>query len=425
LDGKKIAKLRQGKGVSQAQLAEAAGITARTVSSALGGRPIFAQTARAIADALGVTPETISVAGTPPSTKTSEDAPGRISVNAVELETKLSRGRRASVSCFAYLAGDWSILETQKAFVLPIDARVHVSVVEDSPMSVEVFAWCAPETWLLDESASEFVNRLLKKILADRDTRLMYRDLPTSARVVIASETPRNVSVYEEGALAMALAMAMTSPVDASSRASAAYPARVAEILHRGWYPDVSPASLLANINDPVDNSNQVVWIHDPDLKAERAGIKRPTRDNWTFVDRDLPQLSVWWDGTAAAPVPRSNAVSKRLASLSGPLDFVIGEMENAMALDGEAREEQLGNLMQMHHQLLAYAGFVDRDAHELVTKVNGLTEFVRGAKLAGSRGRGAIVVLAKRGIRSSDLMKVLRGLGLKPLEEYRSKLHL
>jgi len=426
LNARTIAKLRQDQGVSQAQLAAAAGVTPRTVSSALGGRPISGQTAQAIASALAVSPEAIVDAVLPDEVR-SGDASRRTTATRADLEEKLSQGHRASVSCFAYLAGDWSILETKKAFVLPIDARVHVSVSvdDDTTMTLaEVYAWCAPDTWLLDESASEFVSRLLKKILADPKTHDVYDDLPRAAQVVIASEIPRNVSLYEEGALAMALALAMTSHTDTPRRDSDVYAARVAQSLLGGWYPDVSPAALLANRSDPVENSNQVIWIEDPDLENERAGILS-AKAGWKTEFRDLPQLSVWWDGSAAAPVPRSNSVGERLDSLRTPLLFVIDEMQKAMSLNGEAREEQLGYLMQMHHQILAYGGFVDRDAHELVTRVNGLTDYVRGAKLAGSRGRGAIVVLAKRGVRSSDLTKVLKGLGLKPLEEFRSKLLL
>ena len=59
VDIAKLARLRRGKGWSQAELARAAGLSGGTVVRVEGGHPCFAHTAASIAAALGVAPEEI------------------------------------------------------------------------------------------------------------------------------------------------------------------------------------------------------------------------------------------------------------------------------------------------------------------------------------------------------------------------------
>lgn len=447
IDGVTLRRLRMTSGLTQEQLADRAHVSVRTILNAQAGREISLSSAEAIARALNVRPDELFAAADVRARRDPADGnDDGVSVDRAGIDRLLSAGKRSSASCSAYLAGDLSVLVTKMAYAIPVDAKVHVSIRDDEVTSVRAFFPCARDRWKVDPDVSPFVTRLVSKLLADEATRKHFPKLKTALRVTLAFEVPADVSLYEENAVAWAFATAILDDDEEGTAKEREFDvARLAAAFVAGWYPDVAYGSLLASSHDPAEYDNRVLFFDrtaEPrhvdllklyegefDVKDEDGDYQRniyPPAPFWTVEDRyfSVSQLSVWWDGKPAIS-SRSRSRGAPISELrSLPMRAVVDRMCQSIDVRGEGGEEQFGMLMQVHHLLLASAGFVDRDTSALIARINGLSDVVLGAKLAGGRGRGAIVVLSRRGVRADELKEKMNGLGagLRALEDFRSR---
>ncbi len=383
-------------------------------------------------------------------------APDRPRPNAGELNGRLDyddvaamlmRGERYGKAAYcAYLAGDFSVLLTKLAIAYPAHAFIHACVEEAPVTDVRVYYRCGENLWERHEETSRTVTRRLRQgLLAAHE----HFACAKSFRIAIVSELQRGAALYEEGALVVAIAAAV------STHPSAHEPddfqtLKLAATFLREWYTDASWGTLSASSHDPAGLDNDVlvfdrngdgvelfeIYKHqlglpsasDVDLEVELKANFYPEEKFWKTKKRffDVSQLEIWWNGIETTVDERT--VREWLGRFEAlPFKNLLSQMIKTLERKSgdEDWERKLALLMQSHQLMLASVNLVGTDAQKLIAKVNGLSEYVLGAKLASGRIRGAFVVLVERGISHTKFEAEMKKLGLKPLSEYRSEIQL
>jgi mevalonate kinase len=357
------------------------------------------------------------------------------------IRAKLRAGRFGSANGCAFLAGDFSVLTTKRAFLFPVDARMHVSLNPRPPdpndFRVTMYYPKGRALWAADVDAGRHTAENLRKALSRTIAAERYPHL-AGIDATVVSELPPHFAVYEETAIALALARAIMGTDRAKSPIHAFETLRLAALLLTGWYDDVTWATLVASSLDPHkfegvvsfdrrnDGGIDLVGLYESSASedgAPAADFERniyPDAQFWKerkgfSFDRNM--VSIWWhdDKLVAKLEARERFQGYKLREVD--VEYVIDRMEAALKHFNEDKYRKIGLLMQLHQLELDAAQLVDREPQELINDVNDLPD-VRGAKLACWRGTGAIVVLMdpasdqKRG--HTDLKK----LGLRHLDE-------
>jgi len=394
-----------------------------TVSRALHGGDVTWQTLNGIARALGQDANSLIAPGHEPTNACSSE----------DLRERLRAGSWGQAPCCAYLSGDVSVLTTKRAYIVPVDATIFVSVREAARTSVDLYF---PHTdgWALDEKLGRSIADGLRVHFAQPLFQSHFPWCPTSLALTIVSEVPDGVGLYEESALALALSTAIRKYCSRESDPGDWETLRLAAALLSARYTDISWATLIA-ANHGRERLDQVLFFdrqHDGGIDllklyrriANGDDLERnlyPTNPFWTAepVQFDYHNLTFWWSEKLKASVESRGPFSlERL-----PMDYVANEMEDAFS-DGGGEDfyQRFGRLMQVHQILLYSARAVRGVAQHLVSRANGFPG-VLGAKLACGRGSGALVILADSSFSPTNLRHYMQREGLKPLDAFRRRL--
>ena len=428
---KLLSLLKAEKGLTWERIAEErGGPSVRTMKYALKGKLVKRSTLDALANAFNVEPEELTVPDRRVRT---------VSLSTEEVVAKLRDGGYGSSACCAFVAGDFSVLTTKRAFVLPVGAKVHVSVqAAKNDTAADAYFPKAGGGWIQDAVVSSFIARRLERALDATTFRTWFNWCPPALHVTVVSEIPAGFALYEESALALAIARALGRMYERPAAADALEQLSLAAALLTGFYADVSWATLIACNEDP-ESLDDVLFFDRRRSKVDLvklfngdhtqlAANTRPKNKFWDVekLDLDVGMLSIWWGEAFRMQVQQRARFRRKFDTFNcAPLSFVLDQMQAAMASSGdEDFYRKLGWLMQLHQLILATGGFVDREPQEAIARVNGLPG-VLGAKLACGRGNGALIVLADDGIDRDALAASMLPLGLKPLQDFRSELEI
>ena len=177
----------------------------------------------------------------------------------MRIEERLARGRYGRAAFCAYLAGDFSVLLTKRAFAVPVNAFVHASVEPAHDIDVRMYYHCidAPGNWQFDEEYSSVIKERLAEALRTASTR---SGLPRAFSLVLVSELPKGAALYEESAIALAVARAISRHAG-SGKPDNFQTLKLAAHFLRQWYTDVSWGTLSICSYDPGKLDRQLLYF--------------------------------------------------------------------------------------------------------------------------------------------------------------------
>jgi mevalonate kinase/DNA-binding XRE family transcriptional regulator len=435
INGPKLRSLREGKDWSQERLAKESRVGKRTIQKAEQGAEIKLVNAELIREALGlgVVDEIIVKK---PERKKPAGASRKFDLAALRADRT-----HGSAKCCAFVAGDFSVLVDKRAVAFTVEPRMHVFVSPAETTTAEI--WVPGDgTWTLDapekHSTQQWVQRLSTRLTSPA-FRHWFDWCPKALKIAVVSELPADVALYEETAIAVAMARALEDLHGQNGRGELLPRRRLAAALLSTWYADVSWATVVACTEEYDDGlvafdrrNDGNIGLVDLYMGVEK-GIKNdwernvyPKEPFWESerMEFKLKRLSVWWGETmtedVSAGVRFHDATFDRLRA-----GYVLDGFEAVNDGGGEEMFRKVGLLMQLHHLELDSAGLVNRAAFDVIKKINALPG-VLGAKLACARGSGAVVVLTdKNDVKTSEQVEEkLRRLKLSPLEELRFELN-
>ncbi|GEM_PF-4574860 len=397
------------------------GLSARTLTTAFNGGDISLKTARAIAAALKRPLSEIVEPGDANTTYTPE-----------QLRKELLGGGYGRAHCSAYLIGDFSVLTTKRAYVVPVDAYVHAGVRTSAKTRVKLFV--PDEGYWVASARADDVEDGLTRHLVDPLFRKHYPWCPKSLDVTVVAEITTGFGLHEECALALALAEAIRRHQERPDDPQETLLLAGALLSRR--YIDISWATLVGSqraadrfevlsFNRLYDNDINLtsLYKHEP-IGDDLERNVYPKQPFWNVTEPrfELNDLSFWWSPT----VLRDDRDAQRipLESLRSPMQYVIDRIDQTFQAGGADLYRRFGVLMQLHQLLLASANAVRPNVQQLLTRIDDFPG-VLGAKLACGRESGAIVLLSDHSFDARKFERYMKRYDLHPLEDYRLQLRI
>jgi hypothetical protein len=393
-----LRQILRDRGIKMNTLAQEAGVGLGTLSKAFSGNDVSEATVQALQVSLDL--KLVDML---------EPGPVHATYSAGQLREKLLSGSYGRAPCSAFLAGDLSVLTTKRAYVVAVDALVHVGVRESAKTAAELY-FPHGQHWVLDHGLSKTVGDGLRVHLGSPLLRKHFPWLPTAHHLTVVSEIPAGFALYEEVATAVALSNALRLHCKRGPDPNGEEALLLAGALLSARYRDISWATLVASqqggerLDELIafdrhnDGGIDVLKLYrrDPDGDDFERNVY-PAAPFWTWkkVGFNVANLRIYWSETKL----RVDLDSRGPFSLEQlPMHYVLDQMDSVFKDGGEDFYRRFGLLMQLHQLTLATAQAVRRDVQQLLTRVNGFPG-VLGAKLACGRGSGAIVVLADHSI--------------------------
>lgn len=423
LNSEFMMRLREKHEFKMASLHVTTGIGLRTLGDAVAGRPTTLRTAQAIADAVDRPLRDLLERGYDVDEYTAET-----------LRNRLREGSYGSANCSAYLIGDYSVLLTKRAYMLPIAAKIHVCVEENTRTVVDLYV-ASGDHWVRDAELGGYVENGLRLHLTNKLLLHHFPWCPIALRIGIVSEVPAGFGIHEECALALALSEAIRRHCGRPEDPEGLETLLFAGALLSARYVDISWATLVASQHgtEPAEvwsfNRNNDGGIDLLDLyESNQRGADMepnvyPGRALWNVVSQpqfDVNRVTVWWnEETLRAPQTSSGRHLIRKV----PMSFVIDQID-AAAYDGAHFPQRFGMLMRMHQLMLASVDAVRPEVQSLIARISGLPG-VLGAKLAAGRERGAIIVFGDHRFNAHEFQRRMKADRLRPLEDYLLRLDI
>lgn len=403
---------RQAQGLKQRELADKTELSLRLIQTSEGGGEISLSSLRQIADTLGV-----------PVAKLTDDPVAStvrgLTEDLAKGDFEKSKGR-GSAQCCAFLVGDFSVLKTKRALVTPIDSRVRVAIDRTGTKSISIRVYERKAyTWVPNETYEGIILQALETAFESPSLRKWFPWCPFHGLDVrVFSDVPFGAVVHEDSAFALAFAAALQDL--ARQPQNEHQTLRFAGAVLSHWYAYPSWAGLASAQCGPgelfyFDRSGDggvdlVALATRRTSKMFRKDFERnaylPPRcwEKRSHPMRfDVDKFSVWLRDIAPSDIDDPTRYQEPIKELDKVVcGFIIDRMRDTLLQGGEDCGWRIGLLMKMHHDMLALAGFIDRDFHELVSLVNGV-QGVLGAKSAIGRGNGAILVLTERPVEGLD----------------------
>lgn len=423
LDASRVRDLMEKAGLTRHAVATKAGIGQRTVDKVLNGDHVSEHTVTAIVRALGCSRKDI-------------EKPGDVRMRTTEeMRKELRRGSYGRAHCCAYLIGDVSVLTTKRAFVVPVDAYVHVGVRASETMKVELFVPDG-ERWV-DSRLGGRIAEGLRRHLMDAPFRERFPWCPPAMHITVVSEIPTGFGLHEECALALALAEAVQKMQGVEDDRDGLKTLFFAGALLSVRYVDISWATLVASqqaatgfrvlaFDRRLDGDIDLLSLYRRRPKGEDlARNVYPTEPFWKTTADDqfeLNTLSFWWSEKKL----RDNRDAHPLAveRLRDPMQYVFDEADSALTNHRRDFYRRFGTLMRLHQLLLVSVEATRTEVEQLLMRVDGI-KGVLGAKIACAREAGAFVVLTDYGGDKRELERPMKEIGLAPLETFRRRFHL
>jgi mevalonate kinase len=157
-----------------------------------------------------------------------------------------------SAPCSAFLWGDWSVLVSKKAILVPINKRVTVGLKPSTNLDCSVYCWSDRQgEWILDEWRSAKIERVISQGWLYLSS---LHDIIDSRRqfiqMCVFSDVPFGCGIHERAAMSLALAGCLNDAF--GKRDFHSHEAeQIAAILESFWYPQISWAPIVCSSRSP------------------------------------------------------------------------------------------------------------------------------------------------------------------------------
>jgi hypothetical protein len=275
-----------------------------------------------------------------------------------------------SAPCSAFLWGDWSVLVSKRAIVVPVNKRVTVGF-KPSTKDLDCSIYERSNTegeWILNEWHSAKIKRMLSKswpYLSSLPGIINSDHQPI--RVCVFSDVPLGSGIHETAAMDLCLAGCIND-VFSPGEFDRHRVEQVAVILQSFWYPQISWAPIVCSSRSP--NSSKVMIfdrISDGNLDfiSICGGDEREIKKN-QFLSEDAIKID-WVDFDLAKLVLLSHeAIATDLDEVHKLYGGNLGLVQSVgfgclckLLVDYilDLNYEKVGMMLSLHHDILASCG--------------------------------------------------------------------
>lgn len=298
-----------------------------------------------------------------------------------------------SAPCSAFLWGDWSVLISKKAIIVPVNKRVTVGFrpwVDD--LECRIYEWSESEAaWVLNEWHSSKMKRVISEswfYLSSLEGVIKSDCCPI--QVYIFSDVPCGCGIHERTAMNLCLAGCINS-VFGLETCNEHRNEQIAAILESFWYPQVSWAPIKCSSRSP--NSAKVMLFDrtaDGGIDFQLVG-----RSDGKEIDRnrflDSGAIKVDWidfDVTKLVPLLHKaittdiNEVQRLYTQNLSLLRSIGFDCLSQLLINYiiDLNYEKVGMMMNLHHDILAACGF-SSSSFDAVLKVLRSNPKILGVK--------------------------------------------
>lgn len=297
--------------------------------------------------------------------------PERVSLSSLEKDLLLKSMTHAwSAPCCAFLWGDWSVLISKKAILVPINKRVTVGLKPSANFGCKVYYWShTDEEWVLDEWQSVKMARVISRgWLYLSSLRNIIESKHHSIEVYVFSDVPFGSGIHERATMSLCLAACIKDAFGVEGFNN--HPTeRIAAILESFWYPQVSWAPIVCSSRSPNlpklivfdrtdDGGIDFASIGSGDeMEFQRNLFLKDTAIEVDLVDFDVTRLVVLSHKLITIDLDEVQKIYTRSLDLLGSIGFgaIYGLLVGCISgLD----YEKVGMIMNLHQDILSTCGF-------------------------------------------------------------------
>jgi len=312
-----------------------------------------------------------------------------------------------SAPCTAFLWGDWSVLVSKKAIVLPLNLRVTVGIkYAKCALQCNIYEWSNyRECWMLNELYSTKMERVFSQSLEYLSSKFHLNLKPLE--IYVFGEVPFGCGVHETNAMFLAFAGCLADVYN-NGRFTTYQVEQLAAIIESFWYPQIAMADTVCSSRSPDMPS---VLIFD---RIDDGGIdfKRISENSFEELERnraiDPSKFKVEWvnfDVSKFAVILHKLLVSDmddvsrtRLFNMNNTLDSILfinfGHLCSVMEGGIIAQDyATVGGMMELHQALLSMCCFTPPRLDHLLRVLRSNPKII-GTKPSCSRPYGAIIAL-------------------------------
>lgn len=305
----------------------------------------------------------------------------RVRLSLSEKDSMLgSMASAYSAPCSAFLWGDWSVLVSKRAIVVPVNKRVIVGL-EPSAKDLDCSIYEHSDTgeeWILNEWHSAKITRVISEswpYLSSLPEIINSNHQPI--RVCVFSDVPLGSGIHETTAISLCLAGCIND-VFGLRNFQEHRVEQIAAILQSFWYPQISWAPIVCSSRSP--NSPKVMIFDRTsdgslDFISICRGDEEEIKRNWflsedaikiDWVDFDLAKLVVLSHEVIATDLDEVHKLYGGNLSLVQSVGFgCLAELLVDYILD--LNYEKVGMMMNLHHDILAACGLSSTSFNSLL----------------------------------------------------------
>ena len=285
-----------------------------------------------------------------------------------------------SAPCSAFLWGDWSVLVSKKAIMVPVNKRVIVGFEPSAKnLDCKIYQWSeAEQGWILDEWHSAKMERRISEAwacLSSLPGIISSNHQPIRVRVF--SDVSLGSGIHERTAMSLCLAGCINSVFGAEDFSEHRVE-QITAILESFWYPQVSWVPIICSSRSPnlpkamsFDRAND----GGVNFKSISRGDEREIRKNWfladnaikiNWIDFDLAKLVVLSPQVTTTDLDEVHKLYGRNLSLVQSIGFgTLSKLFVDYILD--LNYERVGMMMNLHHDILSACGFSSSSFNNLL----------------------------------------------------------
>ena len=275
-----------------------------------------------------------------------------------------------SAPCSAFLWGDWSVLVSKKAVIVPINKRVTVGLKPSARNSdCSIYYWSdREEKWLLDERHSTKIKSLISEgwlCLSSLHELITSNHQPI--QVCVFSDVPFGCGIHERAAMFLCLAGCINNVFGLGDFHEHRVE-QIAAILESFWYPQISWAPIVCSSRSP--NSPKVIIFDRTeddgiDFKSISSGDDKEIKRNRflnddaikiDLVDFDVTKLAVLSHKVITTDLDEVHRLYSQSLSLLHSVGF---EFLSKLLVDYilDLDYEKVGMMMNLHQDILSACG--------------------------------------------------------------------
>lgn len=388
--GAYVAELRKKAGLTQEELAERLDCDSTYVSHIERGRRFSAlspEWVTRMTEALGLDEfekeEFFVAAGLwPPLREPSEDVPTILTADRIRSMELKSLATASAPTC-AFLWGDWSVLETKKAILVPVPVRVKVLVSASERLSVRIYR-PLKAAYVYDDWHSKKLQPVYTKAFKYLAGQRRLGVAANPFLIHLICDAPFGIGIHETAAASAGLGCCLATLQ--GSRPPTLSSAEIAGIIESFYYPVMSWATIACVTECPQEKA-VLLFNRQSDggidfREVGRGNVKEIERNRHLTLSKierrwipfDTSKLTAFYHQTVPTDLDETYRILVRQLRKLGFLGTFAKEFEEAVqSVDYEC----VGRLMRFHQTVLAHYGFSSHEFEKLIDRLMGLPGIV------------------------------------------------